>query len=312
MGKVKDAIVAWPHQPKPTENPCVIDLEKSDPMPLSPNPSDLLSFFPQPIPSLPKQVMTFPCFTQPPSSQKPKPTPFAIHPPMYSLSPLNGGGFIYNFPILPHTQAASATTIQPPISFLQPRTEQEFSKREAKLEKYRQKRAKRNYNRPVDTVKSERAKERSRIPSGQFATEKKKKNELDEVRNRLENSEKESRFLRDKLSAVEQELALLRQRAEDAQLSKSTLQKQLEEQHKINMELVRSLNQSLWQTVPPNEVFNTIRPGNPFGDAFTEAVNLNTVELNSTDSPFLEAARLEDLEFEKRWEEMTYIAEARS
>jgi len=218
---------------------------------------------------------------------------------MYSLAPLSGGGYVYNYPLLPHTQPALATQGQPPVSpsfvpieaappvGIPPPGFAPFT-REEKLERYRQKRLKRNFNRPVDTARSERALARARDPSGQFAFEKpsqkKMKECLDLMKNKLAVTQRESEDLQSKLRSVEKELAMLRQKAEDADMTKARMLVELEQQQTIN----NQLTQLLWSSVPSAEVFSTIRPGAPFAEAFKETVDLSMIELNETDSPFLE------------------------
>jgi len=180
--------------------------------------------------------------------------------------------------------------------------------RSEKLEKYRQKRMKRNWNRGSDPIRRERAQSRLRDTTGQFIAESLPVLvELDNVKNRLAQSETESQHLHNQLSAVMQELGFLRKKAEDALASKESMQKQLEEQTKINDQLINE-NQILWSTVPANEVFSTIRPGNPLADPFKENIKFSDVELNCTGSPFLQAARIEDEEFELRWEGLNFTA----
>jgi len=250
-----------------------------------------------------------------------------VHPPMFSLAPLSSGGFIYNFPLLPHTQPACATQVQTPMSFVpipsspspvgSPVGTPDFltrePSREEKLERYRQKRTKRNFVRSVDSARSERASSRSRDTSGQFVPEKnsqkKVKGDLEEMKSLLELSQKESLLLQQRLCAVERELERLKQKADDADASKAQLEKELEDQQRINKNLMDSM---LWSTVPSNEIFSTIRPGNAISEAFKETINFSDIELNVTDSPFLTQARVEDTEFEKRWDEMTLFGSSRS
>jgi len=91
------------------------------------------------------------------------------------------------------------------------------------------------------------------------------------------------------------------------------MQKQLEAQQRMNQDLLRE-NTLLWSTVPTDEVFNTINPTNPpvFLDAFKQKIDFSTIELNWTDSPHLEAARTEDMEFEQRWDDMTFFTGSQS
>jgi len=122
--------------------------------------------------------------------------------------------------------------------------------------------------------------------------------------------------LKSKLSNIEQELAELRRKSEEEREFKKHIQKQLEAQQQMNQALIQE-NSLLWSTVPSDEVFSTINQTNPpdYVDAFKQKVDLSTIELNWTDSPHLEAARLEDLEFEQRWDEMSsdcFFAGARS
>jgi len=85
------------------------------------------------------------------------------------------------------------------------------------------------------------------------------------------------------------------------------------QQQQVNRALIQE-NHMLWSTVPLNEIFSTIRaPSSPTHsfiniDAFKEKIDLANIQLNWTDSPHLEAARVEEEEFQKRWDEMNFIA----
>jgi hypothetical protein len=81
----------------------------------------------------------------------------------------------------------------------------------------------------------------------------------------------------------------------------------------MNQDLMHE-NTLLWSTVPVDQVFNTINPTNPpvFLDAFKQKIDFSTIELNYTDSPHLEAARTEDMDFEQRWDDMTFFTGAQS
>jgi len=239
--------------------------------------------------------------------------------PLTILSPLSVGGFLYTPPPYPTMPLPSNTQI-PPTAFLNvpftPNTKSvyvssEIAARQEKLEKYREKRAKRNFNRPVDQGKRERACARSRDQNGQFTSETKR--EQEKMRQALEASHHESQILRSKLSIIEEELELLRKRAEEEKLAQQNMLKQLEAQEKMNQDLIRE-NTLLWSTVPIDEVFNTINQNNPpvFLDAFKQKIDFSTIELNWTDSPHLEAARTEDMDFEQRWDEMTFFTGAQS
>jgi len=240
-----------------------------------------------------------------------------------SLTPLSCGGFIYQPTYLPPQSPP-----QPPSMFTPPQppstshftanspqfVSTEIAARQEKLEKYREKRAKRNYNRPVDQGKRDRACARSRDANGHFATESKR--EQERMRQALEASQQESLMLKSKLSNVEQELFELRQKAEEATAYKQYIQSLLDLQQHVNQDLLRE-NTLLWSTVPVDEVFSTINQTNPpvYLDAFKQKVDLSTIELNWTDSPHLEAARLEDTEIEQRWDDMScdsFFAGARS
>eukprot|EP01118_Nematostelium_gracile_P010308 TRINITY_DN3533_c0_g1_i1.p1 TRINITY_DN3533_c0_g1~~TRINITY_DN3533_c0_g1_i1.p1 ORF type:complete len:300 (-),score=84.38 TRINITY_DN3533_c0_g1_i1:306-1205(-) len=230
----------------------------------------------------------------------------------YQLSPLSSGGFLYQtyFPN-PNSPA------QPPI-FVPPQPDAphfssnspqfistEIAARQQKLERYREKRTRRNFNRQVDPAKSERACARSRDINGHFVVENKPTQDMLAA---LEASQNESRMLQSKLSNIEQELALLRQKAEEASYSKLYMLQQLEAQQKMNQQLIQE-NSFLWATVPVDEIFNTTNQNNPpvFVDAFKQKIDFANMKLNYTDSPHLEAARAEDLDFEARWDEMEFF-----
>jgi len=232
------------------------------------------------------------------------------------LSPLSGGGFIFNYPPMysevpmppfsrPMTNDVQMITPSSPISsplsesvLLSPGsplspisytpTSPQFSNgisvssselRKEKLEKYRQKRTKRNFNRPVDQARRERAQARPRDEFGHFLSPKKDVEkermqvEMIDVKTQLETWMKESQLLKDRLFAMEHKL---------------------QEQEQLNNDLLHE-NRILWSTIPATDVFNTLRPGTSFIDAFKEKVDLSNVELNFTDSPYLEGIKLEDL-----------------
>jgi len=228
-----------------------------------------------------------------------------------SLTPLSCGGFIYQPTYLSPQSPPQPPMFIPPLSpSISPFTANspqfvstEIATRQEKLEKYREKRTKRNYNRPVDQGKRDRACARSRDANGHFATESKR--EQERMRQALEASQQESLMLKSKLSNVEQELLELRQKAEEATACKQYIQSLLDLQQHVNQDLLRE-NTLLWSTVPVDEVFSTINQTNPpvYLDAFKQKVDLSNIELNWTDSPHLEAARLEDTEFEHRWDDM--------
>jgi len=265
-----------------------------------------------PSPSPPASPMSPPQATQVSSKGEITPT---------SLSPLSCGGFIYqnylpSSPQSPPQPPPVFVPLQvPSTSHFQTNAPQfvstEIAGRQEKLEKYREKRARRNYNRPVDQGKRDRACGRTRDPHGHFASESKREQEI--MRQALEASQLESMMLKSKLTNIEQELIALRQKAEEASALKQHIQKQLEAQQQMNQALLRE-NTLLWSTVPSGEVFNTANQSNPPGflDAFKQKVDLSAIELNWTDSPHLEAARVEVTDLDQRWDDAMLFAGARS
>jgi len=254
----------------------------------------------------------------PPQAFSPMKMVVQQHQHPISLSPLSCGGFLYTY--LPSPESPP----QPPPMFIPPQMSSgpqfqtnapqfvstEIAARHEKLEKYRDKRARRNFNRPIDVGKRERACGRARDLHGHFASESKR--EQEKMRQALEASQKESFMLKNKLSNIEQELAMLRKKAEEASASKLQIQHMLEAQQRMNQDLLRE-NNLLWSTVPQDEVFNTVRQNPPvFLGAFKEKIDLSAIELNWTDSPHLEAARLEDADLEQRWDDLNFFAGARS
>jgi len=108
----------------------------------------------------------------------------------------------------------------------------EIQSRKEKLDKYRQKRAKRNYNRPVDPQKSIKAMNRQRSPStGQFVAEKILDEKVDIVNDLME-----------KVNIMEQELKTLRES---------------ENRMKEKLIILQDENELLWKTVPQKEVFHS-------------------------------------------------------
>lgn len=177
------------------------------------------------------------------------------------------------------------------------------------MEKYRQKRTKRNFTRSVDMGRRERAQSRTRDINGQFLIER-KDTAREQMQSQLEASRRESLELQAKLSFIFSELQALRRKAEEASMQREIMKEELETQKRMN-EVLMEENSLLWTTVPLNEVFSTIR-GHSYVEAFKELVDLTQIKLNETDSRFLEAARKEQSEVEQRWEDMTFIAGART
>jgi len=145
--------------------------------------------------------------------------------------------------------------------------------RKEKLEKYRQKRVKRNFNRPADQARKERAQARVRDEFGHFLASPKPNDlekekileQMDDVKSELEAWRRESQLLKDKLSEVE---------------------RKLEEQQKLNAQLQYE-NRMLWSSVPRSDIFNTLNPEASYVEAFKEKVDFANIELNWTDSPFI-------------------------
>jgi len=227
-------------------------------------------------------------FNYPPVySQQPLP-PFTTQtiPTMATTPPSNGSPMFPSSPILSPTGSSCPTSPQDSFSTFSPTSvDLTTTSRKEKLEKYRQKRVKRNFNRQADPARRERAQSRPRDEHGHFASSKKVDPdkarmlmELGDVKNMLQAIAKESKELKDKLTAVEHEL---------------------HEHQKLNTQLLHE-NRVLWGSVPTDEVFNTVRPGAPFADAFKEKIDFSSIELNLTQSHLLDGIR-ENEEFEKRW-----------
>eukprot|EP01117_Protostelium_nocturnum_P003107 TRINITY_DN1405_c0_g1_i1.p2 TRINITY_DN1405_c0_g1~~TRINITY_DN1405_c0_g1_i1.p2 ORF type:complete len:430 (+),score=175.40 TRINITY_DN1405_c0_g1_i1:3089-4378(+) len=198
--------------------------------------------------------------------------------------------------------------------------------RQKKLEKYRQKRSKRKSSDRDNTKRSQAASTRQRDELGHFIPEKKveslnatpvssapgtptSSNSIHDVISLLFESKRESYELKTKLAMVFDEMLSLKQKAEEESAAKEEIKKQLENQQKINNMLLQQ-NRLLWSTVPHNEVFSTIKAGAipAFNvNAFKEKVDLSKIDLNWTNSPHLEAAKAEENNFTKRWEEMNFL-----
>jgi len=217
---------------------------------------------------------------------------------VFEWKPNWGGGFIFNYPplysttpVLPFSQPIQQNLVSPPTSpvsvpsspvssptasspsAISPLQADGNVARKERLEKYRQKKMKRNYNRPADQARRERAQARVRDELGHFVAspktpdpEKEKMlEEMGDVKNQLEAWRRESQELKNRLLAMEQRLA---------------------EQEQLNNKLLHE-NRLLWSTVPTSDVFNTLNPEASYADAFREKVDFANVELNWTDSPLL-------------------------
>jgi len=271
-------------------------------------------------------------------------------PSAFSLSPLSSGGFIYNFP----TTSASNTTGNVPPQCFPPSTptftmtspntmlkmapvSPAIASRQEKLEKYKQKRSKRMWNRPIDQGRRERAQSRCRDEFGHFLTSDKSPtstptspsgtstpspsldpastcvilSNLNQVKTQLEQTKRESFELKETLNLVLAELMLMKKRAEEASANQQIMQKELQEQQMVNKALQEE-NKLLWSTVPSNEIFSTLLGTNntDYIEAFREKIDLSQIGLNWTDSRHLEAARAEENQWGKRFDEMTFIAGA--
>jgi len=246
-----------------------------------------------------------------------------INPQLRHLYPLSGAGFLYNFAptsigsvppthfipmptssmvIYPHETDPYKTPLDIPASA-------SIASRKEKLEKYRQKRSKRNFNKPADEAKRERALSRPRDEFGHFnpgllsrAEQAKLLTEMEQMKKQLYLSQSHSFMLLEKMRSMEQQVTKFKQIAENVSASQADVRKALERQQLINQTLLKE-NRMLWQTVPINETFNTIRPDFPYAEPFKEKIDLSEVELNWTDSPILEAVS-KDLESEEKWQEM--------
>lgn len=154
--------------------------------------------------------------------------------------------------------------------------------KEEKISKYRQKRLKRNFNRPVDTQRSQIAEKRPRDEKGKFQeaaspssmgkrVEQSLRAQVDELRERLALSESESRALKEKLAYMEQELRLLKL---------TTLQCS-------DLEYKPSSPERKLSGSPPSSYgFSSTNV-----QCYTEKIDFSKIELRKTDSPHLEAVR---------------------
>jgi len=240
------------------------------------------------------------------------------YPPMYSLSPLppfsqplNIG---LNTPSMHHPQptplsptSSSSSSSSSPLSSgpsspvsscpLSP-SSSSFSlvesslARKEKLEKYRQKRTKRNWNRPVDQARRERAQARVRDEFGHFVSAPTRRSSSSSSSTSPLDEEKER--MKIQMDLVFNQMEAMRRESEELKNKLGMIEQELQEQHKINTELVHE-NRVLWGTVPTTDVFSTIRPGNPIADAFKERIDFSSIELNWTDSPYFDQLSRDDL-----------------
>lgn len=239
----------------------------------------------------------------------------------YHLSPLSNGGFLYGPHLaIPHSPQGflappnqnsdpSPRHISRPHSYSIPQpSPQQISEiedeitikpsmvaqtRTEKIEKYRNKRSSRNWNRQSDPNKKAAAQSRPRDVTGQFVSDSKNPVRfaaLQEVMKQLEMTQKESKLLNERLSAMEQELAQLRNHAIESRINEEKTKQALEFQQSLNRDLMTE-NQFLWQTVPQDEIFTTLNPDHPYVDRepFFSKIDLSEIEssLVLTDSPYL-------------------------
>eukprot|EP01117_Protostelium_nocturnum_P007704 TRINITY_DN2765_c0_g1_i1.p1 TRINITY_DN2765_c0_g1~~TRINITY_DN2765_c0_g1_i1.p1 ORF type:complete len:377 (+),score=161.52 TRINITY_DN2765_c0_g1_i1:161-1291(+) len=155
----------------------------------------------------------------------------------------------------------------------------------------------------VDNVKTEKPPSPpSQIPSPTSDTS------INDVITLLCESKRESFELKNKLALVFDEMLSLREKAQEASAAKEKIKQELENQQKINNMLLQQ-NRLLWSTVPQKEVFSTINGGMPSVNlqSFKDKIDLSKTSLHSINSPHLEAAKDEDENFGKRWEEMSFL-----
>lgn len=235
------------------------------------------------------------------------------------MSPLSNGGFLYSpnvtvippahqgflFPPTPNqSQGRSDFHTSPMLPQQISKIEDEITikpsmvaqTRTEKIEKYRNKRSSRNWNRQADPSKKAVAQSRPRDATGQFLSDKDpvRLGALHEVMKQLEMTQKESKLLHERLSAMENELAQLRNHAIESRISEENAKRALEAQRNLNHDLL-SENQFLWQTVPQDEIFTTLNPDHPYVDRepFLSKIDLSEIEntLAWTSSHYLEQAR---------------------
>lgn len=196
----------------------------------------------------------------------------------FVLSPLSCGGFLYK-----GEGVATPPTMLNDTSQLKPSS----LDRKIKLEKYRNKRATRNWNRQSD-VHNKKGRPQNEMGDSNLI----KEQIFLEVIKQLESTQKQSQDLSQKLSAMERELDELRRSALEARRNEENVKRELEYQQNLNKRLL-SENQFLWETVPQDELFTTLNPDHLFVDreAFLSKIDLSDIDLVWTDSPFLEEAR---------------------
>lgn len=228
------------------------------------------------------------------------------------LTPLSSGGYIYTLnspyahsnPHFPHHFIPSLAT-QNFTHTVKP-VGPAIASRQEKLEKYRQKRIKRSHTRVPDQQLRKRAQSRSRDELGHFTAEKDNSllTDLHDVKTQLVQSKEESKQLLSRLQRMEQEMAFLRQQAEQATVSQEVMKKQLAAQQQMNQVLLENT-----LLVPSDQTFSTIRPNSPYVKPFEEKIDLSMAaqDLTFTDSPFLESNRVGEEEFH-HWDAMSFMA----
>eukprot|EP01102_Stenamoeba_stenopodia_P008060 TRINITY_DN2286_c0_g1_i1.p1 TRINITY_DN2286_c0_g1~~TRINITY_DN2286_c0_g1_i1.p1 ORF type:complete len:331 (-),score=62.02 TRINITY_DN2286_c0_g1_i1:611-1603(-) len=204
------------------------------------------------------------------------PTPVACYPPAITFPFVP---FWTGCP-LPFDPRTYPQPVVPPSPLL---TEIMSTSKEEKISKYRQKRLKRNFNRPVDHQRSQMAEKRPRDEKGKFQeaaspssmgkrVEQSLRAQVDELKERLALSESESRALKEKLAYMEQELRLLKL---------TTLQCTEQENKPSSPD-----RQKLSGSPPSSYGFSSTNV-----QCYTEKIDFSKIELRKTDSPHLEAVR---------------------
>jgi bifunctional ADP-heptose synthase (sugar kinase/adenylyltransferase) len=119
--------------------------------------------------------------------------------------------------------------------------------RKEKLERYRQKRLKRNYNREPNSTASARAQSRPRDENGHFVST--MPFDFNEFKRQLVQSQQECTYYKSRLADAEQELARMRKTAEEAMAAKEAMEKELLQQRQLTNQLTEE-NRLLWAANP--------------------------------------------------------------
>ena len=243
-------------------------------------------------------------------------TPTTTH---YPLNSLGGGGFIFNYPPL-YTYTAMPPFVSTPVNKINSdfdgnnsptspvsspyngingplfptdnnNNNNNNTQRKEKLQKYKQKRTKRNWNRPVDQGRRERAQARIRDEFGHFVPNNKRINCNNHpiIANLDENSQCSFDINQLELQLLMQQELLSLQHCSDSNI-------EINDNATINNEngvTVNSNNNNNmihenrihWSTVNMKDVFNSLN-SNSFNVAFKEKIDFTSIELNVTESPY--------------------------